>query len=150
VDSAVRWLWRATGRKKGYVPALTPIQGVSGGLGILYAVLLRNIVDSAMRHDGGVLWHIVVPIVELVVLQIALSAIVRWLRELATADVENRFKQRLTGNILQKKHRAVPSRSRSASTFGNTPVGTVAAVRLREPLERRKPQWRNMWKPSWK
>ena len=42
MDSAVRWLWRVTGRKK-YVLALTPIQGINGALGVLYALLLRNI-----------------------------------------------------------------------------------------------------------
>ena len=99
MDSAVQWLWRVTGRKKGYVLALTLIQGVSGGLGVLYALLLRNIVDSAVGRDSGAFWHNVVMIIELVALQISLSAIVRWLQELATADVENRFKQRLTGNI---------------------------------------------------
>ena len=38
MDSAVRWLWRVTGRKKAYVFALTLIQGASGGLGVLYAL----------------------------------------------------------------------------------------------------------------
>ena len=36
MDNAVRWLWRVTGRKKGYVLALTLVQGMSGGLGVLY------------------------------------------------------------------------------------------------------------------
>ena len=82
MDSAVRWLWRVTGRKKAYVFALTLIQGISGGLGVLYALLLRNIVDSAAGHDSGAFWHNVVLIVALVILQIGLSAIVRWLQEL--------------------------------------------------------------------
>lgn len=107
MDSAARWLWRVTGRKKGYVLALTLIQGVSGGLGVLYALLLRNIVDSAVGHDGGAFRHNVVLIVGLVVLQISLSAVVRWINELAKADIENRFKQRLTDNILRKEYSAV-------------------------------------------
>ena len=87
--------------------ALTLIQGVSGGLGVLYALLLRNIVDSAVAHDSGVFRHNVILIIALVVLQISLSAVVRWLNELARSDIENRFKQRLTDNILRKEYSAV-------------------------------------------
>lgn len=39
MDSATRWLWQVAGRKKAYVLALTLIQGASGGLGVLYALL---------------------------------------------------------------------------------------------------------------
>ena len=88
MDNAARWLWRVAGRKKAYVLVLTLVQSVSGGLGVLYALLLRNIVDSAVGHDGGAFRHNVVLIVALVVLQISLSAIVRWLSELAKADEE--------------------------------------------------------------
>ena len=63
--------------------------------------------DSAVGHDGGAFRHNVVLIVALVALQISLSAIVRWLNELAKADIENRFKQRLTDNILRKEYSAV-------------------------------------------
>ena len=107
MDSATRWLWRVAGRKKGYVLALTLVQAVSGGLGVLYALLLRNIVDSAVGRDSGAFRHNVVLIVALVVLQISLSALVRWLNELARSDIENRFKQRLTDNILHKEYSAV-------------------------------------------
>ena len=107
MDSAARWLWRVTGSKKGYVLALTLVQAVSGGLVVLYALLLRNIVDSAVGRDSGAFWHNVVLIIALVVLQISLSAIVRWLNELARSDIENCFKQRLTDNILRKEYSAV-------------------------------------------
>ena len=107
MNHTIRWLWRVTGNKKGYVLALTLVQAVSGGLGVLYALLLRNIVDSAVGHDGGAFRHNVVLIVALVVLQIGLSAIVRWLQELAKSDIENSFKQRLTDNILRKEYSAV-------------------------------------------
>ncbi|MBQ3478298.1 MAG: ABC transporter ATP-binding protein [Clostridia bacterium] len=107
MDNALRWLWRVTGRKKGYVLALTLIQGVSGALGVLYALLLRNIVDSAVGHEVSAFWHNVALIVALVVLQISLSAVIRWLQELAKADIENRFKQRLMDNILRKEYSAV-------------------------------------------
>lgn len=107
MNHTIRWLWRVTGRKKGYVLALTLIQGANGSLGVLYALLLRNTVDSAAGHDSGAFWHNVVLIVALVVLQIGLSAIVRWLKELAKSDIENCFKQRLLDNIMGKDYASV-------------------------------------------
>ena len=107
MDNARRWLWCVTGKKKAYVLALTLIQAAQGGLGVLYALLLRNIVDSAVGHDSGAFWHNVVLIVVLVVLQISLSAVTRWLQELARAETENVFKQRLTDHILRKEYSAV-------------------------------------------
>lgn len=61
-------------RNKGYILTLTLVQAVSGGQGVLYALLLRNIADSAADRDSGAFWHNVVLIVALVVLQISLSA----------------------------------------------------------------------------
>ena len=106
-DSAVRWLWRGIGKNKNYVLVLILIQGVSGGLGVLYALLLRNIVDSAVGQDSGGFWHYVLLIIALVLLQISLAAVIRWLQELAKADIENRFKQRLTDKILRKEYSIV-------------------------------------------
>ena len=76
-------------------------------MGVLFALFLRNIVDSAVGRDSGAFWHNVVLIVALVVLQISLSAVARWLNELAKSDIENGLKQRLTDNILRKEYSAV-------------------------------------------
>ena len=61
-------------RNKCYILSLTLVQAVSDGQGVLYALLLRNIVDSAVGRDSGAFWHNVELIVALVVLQISLSA----------------------------------------------------------------------------
>lgn len=107
MDSATRWLLRVTGRKKAYVLVLALSQAASGVLGVLYALFLRNIVDSAVGHDSAGFFRGVVMIVALVGLQIGLSALVRWLQELAKSEIENRFKQRLVDNILRKDYSAV-------------------------------------------
>ena len=107
MNNAAGWLWRVTGKKKGYILFLTLVQAVSGGLGVLYALLMRNIVDSAVGHDAAAFWRYVMLIIALVAAQISLSAIIRWLQELARADIENCFKQRLTDNILRKEYKAV-------------------------------------------
>ena len=134
MDSAVRWLWRVTGSKKVYVLLLTLVQALSGGLGVLYALLLRNIVDSAVGRDSGAFRHNVVLIAALVILQISLSALVRWLSELAKADIENGFKQRLTDNILRKEYSAVSATHTAEWLNRLTNDTTVAANGIVEIL----------------
>ena len=106
-QNTVRWLWRVTGKKKGYILALTLIQGAAGLIGVAYALLLRAIVDSAVGKDPAAFRHNVMLIVGLVLIQLGINAVIRWLYELAKADIENTFKQRLTDNILRKEYASV-------------------------------------------
>ena len=103
----VRWLWHVTGKKKGYILALTLIQGAAGLIGVVYALLLRAIVDSAVSKDPAAFWHNVLLMIGLVLIQLAVSAILRGLYELARADMENCLKQRLMDNILYKEYAPV-------------------------------------------
>ena len=105
--NTVRWIWRVSGRKKGYVLALTLVQGIAGVIGVIYALLFRAVVDSAVGKNATAFRHNVVLIIGLVLVQLAVSAVIRWLNELARSDIENTFKQRLVDNILQKDYASV-------------------------------------------
>ena len=107
MNRTLGWLWRVTGRKKGYILALTLLQTVNGGLGVLYALLLRNIVDSAVGRDGAAFRAGVLSIVGLVLAQLAVSALIRRLNEQAKASLENMFKGRLTENLLRRDYASV-------------------------------------------
>ncbi len=52
MDSAVRWLWQVTGRKKGYVLALTLIQGASGARRLRPGAALYG--DRRRGRDGAI------------------------------------------------------------------------------------------------
>ena len=106
-NKTVAWLWRGTGRKKGYIFALTVIQGIAGIIGVVYALLFRAIVDSAVGKDAASFRHHVFLIIGLVLVQLGISAVIRWLHELAKADIENTFKRRLLDNILRKDYASV-------------------------------------------
>ena len=105
----LRWLWRVTGRKKGYILALTLLQGVSGVIGVIYALLFRAIVDSAVGKDADTFRENVLLAIGLVVVSLAVSALIRWLNELAKSDLENTYKRRLLDNILIKDYASVSS-----------------------------------------
>jgi ATP-binding cassette subfamily B protein len=102
-----RWLWHAPGRKKGWIAALTAAQVIAGGTGVLYALLLKNIINSAAAHDSGAFWHFAMLILLLAAGQLALRAVVRWLNELSKSTLENTFKKRLMDNILRKDYASV-------------------------------------------
>ena len=99
-NNTLQWLWRVPGRKKGLIAALIAVQAVTGGTGVLYALLLRNIVNSAVAHEGWTFRHSVLLMIGLIAVQLSLSAFIHWLNELSRATLENVFKQRLMNIIL--------------------------------------------------
>ena len=106
-NQTIAWLWRVTGRKKGYILSLTVLLGVAGVFGVFYALILRAIVDSAVEKDAAEFHYYVRLFIGLVLVQLVISAVIRWLIELAKADIENTFKQRLVDNILRKNYASV-------------------------------------------
>ena len=106
-NNAVKWLYAVPGKKKWYIAALVLIQSLNGASGVLYALLLRNIVDSAVSHNSTKFWTYTALTVLLTAGQIGLRAVIRWLSELARASLENIFKARLMKNILKKDFASV-------------------------------------------
>ena len=106
-NNAIKWLYAVPGRKKLYIAALMLVQSLNGASGVLYALFLRNIVDSAAAHDKPSFWLNVTMIIVLVLFQITMHAVIRWLNELSRATFENIFKQRLMKNILRKDFSSV-------------------------------------------
>ena len=117
-NNAVKWLYAVTGRKKWNILWLMIVNALHGASGVLYALLLRNIVDNAVDGNKNGFIFYVVMIVLLVLAQVAMRAIIRWLEEKSRSSLENLFKQRLLGNILTKD------------------FGTVSAVHSGEWLNR--------------
>ena len=106
-EGTLRWLYGAYGSKRAHVIILTILQGVSSCIGVLYALVMRNMVDSATSKDAPGFWQNVTLLVSLVAAQIALNALMRWLDELAKSDLENILKRRLVDNILRKDFSSV-------------------------------------------
>ena len=102
-----RWLFSVPGRKKLYIAALMLVQGLYGATGVLQALLLKNIVDSAVARDHSAFWHDLAMMILLLATAIALRAVIRWLTELSKATFENIFKGRLTHQLLQRDYATV-------------------------------------------
>ena len=103
-DNALRWLLAVPGGKKWDIAALAVLQGLYGASGVLYALLLKRIVDAATGMDRSGFWRSLLLTVLLVAAQLALHAVVRWLSELCRANFENLFKARLTNALLTRDY----------------------------------------------
>ena len=103
-DSAVKWLFSVPGRKKLYIVFLTVVQALYGASGVLYALVLRMIVDAAVGHDEVGFFRGLLLIILLVAGQLCLRAVIRWLTELSRASFENIFKGRLMDTLLSRDY----------------------------------------------
>ncbi len=101
-NDALKWLFKVPGKKKLYILGLIIVQALNGFSGVLYALLLRSIVDSASEHNESGFWHYVMLIIILVAARVAVRAVIRWLSELSRSTFENIFKSRLVKNIMCK------------------------------------------------
>ena len=109
MKNTLKWLYVVPEKKKGYIAVLTLIQVVSGCTGVLYALLMRNVVDSAVGRDIASFWKNAIYLLVLSVALIGMNAVTRWLSELARADIENLLKKRLTECIMKKDYASVSS-----------------------------------------
>ena len=106
-NHTIVWLWRTPGRKKGYVAALTAVQVLTGFLNVGFALLLRNVINSAVSRDQESFRYYALLLLILTAGSLLLHMVNRWLTELSKAQLENLFKQRLTAAILRKEYAAV-------------------------------------------
>lgn len=106
-QQAIRWLWKLSGGKKYYIFLLTGIQIILGFSGVLYAILLKNIVDGAVAGDTERFWKYIALTLLLVVVQVGLRALVRHMAENAKSFMENLLKKHLLENILSRDYATV-------------------------------------------
>lgn len=108
-NSAIRWLWEVSGRRKLYIAALSALQMISGASGVLYALLMRGIVDSAVDGNYDAFWRYVIYTVSLVAAQLLLSAIHRELHARCLFSMEFAFRSRLLDELLRRDYARVAS-----------------------------------------
>lgn len=108
-NNIIRWISEVIGKHKIKIILLSLIQAVLGGSGVIYALLLRNAIDTAARKDQTAFIVSLALVIALVVIQILLRAAVRWLEELSRSSIENILKSRLFEVLLKKDYSAVTS-----------------------------------------
>lgn len=105
--SALIWLCRVTGKFKIFIIVLIVIQALTGISSVVFADFLRKIIDSATDTDKENFFRYFLSLVLLVVMQIMLRAVSRYLEEHSRSSIENILKKRLFLNILTKDYKSV-------------------------------------------
>lgn len=105
--TALSWLQTVTGKKKIYILFLLLLQVLLGGSAVLYALLLRGMVDFAAAGSWEGFLRYAAGFAALTAAQIILRAIGRALDEWCRAQLENLLKQRLFSCLLRKDYASV-------------------------------------------
>ena len=105
--SALHFINEVAGKSRLYIIFLLLVQMVLGISSVFYALLLRGLIDGAVAHDSKKMLTYCVLFAALVVGQIALRAVLRFLEEYAKATYENTFKSRLFAGLLTHNYGAV-------------------------------------------
>ncbi|MBR6848637.1 MAG: ABC transporter ATP-binding protein [Lachnospiraceae bacterium] len=99
-NKTFKWLYKVPGQNRAWVVLLCAFQVVLGGFGVLYALLLKSIVDNAVAGERALFFKYTILFLLLELGRIALISLNRHFSELARATLENRFKAHLFENIL--------------------------------------------------
>ena len=105
--TALSWLRTVTGKQKIYILFLLLLQVLLGGSAVLYALLLRGMVDFAADGSWDGFLRYAAGFAALTAAQIILRAIGRALDEWCRAQLENLLRQRLFSCLLRKDYASV-------------------------------------------
>ncbi len=103
----LRWIWDVSGKAKRNVFLLVAVKILHSLTGVLYALLLQQVVDSATRQSDRSLWVSLAYFGGLIALTIVLQGIVRYLSEKSKAKLEKTFRQRLFSQLLSRDYAGV-------------------------------------------
>lgn len=104
---AILFISKVAGKKKRYILILLLVQMVLGISSVAHAMLLRGMIDEAVGKNQSGFSFCVALFLGLIVLQILLRAVVRFLEEYAKSTYENLFKSRLFDVLLERTYEDV-------------------------------------------
>ncbi len=110
----LKWLWSVSGKLKGGVALITLLQILNGGGSVMNAWLLRGIVDNAVEKNPAGFLYFSLLFIALTLALLLVRAGIRFLNEHNRSRLENRFKSRLFGILLQKDYASVNTRHSGA------------------------------------
>lgn len=101
------WIWQVSDKEKRNIVFLVLIQSFLGISSVFYAWLFRDVIDTAVSQNLEDFRQSVMKFIGLIVLQIALRSVKRFLDEYTKSGLENRFKERMFGTLLTRDYAQV-------------------------------------------
>ena len=136
LDKEVKWLYDIADTKKRYVVVLIMLQTLLSISSVIYALLLRNAIDEAVAKNRDGFFLYVEIIIGVVVLQITIRALDRYLEEYLRTSIENACKEVVFRNILKKDYESVTNQHSAEWMNRLTSDTTVCANGIVEILPR--------------
>jgi ATP-binding cassette subfamily B protein len=97
---AVKWIISTTGGYKWLIAVITLIQAITASVGIVFALLMKGAIDSAVNKQSSDFTFFVFALGAAVALQLILGMVGRYVAEYASATFDNRFRQQVFGGLL--------------------------------------------------
>ncbi len=100
----IKWISDVAGKNKIMILALIVIQAVLGIAGVLYALILKDMIDAAVAADmrAFVYWTFI--FIGIVGIQLIVRALGRFVEEYTSSTLENCYKEELFTTILHKDY----------------------------------------------
>ena len=108
-NDTLKYLKDISKDKRSYFFILIIVQILQGLSSVMFALLLRSVIDSAIAHDKTLLIRNISLFISLILLQIILSSLIRYYNELSKASLENSSKSRLFKQILNRDYSYISS-----------------------------------------
>lgn len=97
----LKWISNVLRRRKWLIALLTVLQSVMALSGIVFALLMRSVIDHAILKEYPAFWKSAAALAILICLQILMRFVNRFLEEDTNAAIENRLRQKTLEGILQ-------------------------------------------------
>lgn len=104
---AIHWISQVMGWRKLYIVLLMLLQLAIGAISVGYAVILRGLIDAAVAGEEALFFQWVIRFVLMILIQLVLGALNRFLGEYTRATTENCLKDRMVQFILNRDYASV-------------------------------------------
>ena len=123
-NDTLKYLKDISKDKRSYFFILIIVQILQGLSSVMFALLLRSVIDSAIAHSKTLLIRNMSLFIGLILFQILLSSLIRYYNELSKASLENASKARLFKQILNRDYSYI-SNTHSAEWMNRLTSDTV-------------------------
>lgn len=107
--ATLRWIVHVSGKDFRCVWWMSAASVSQSLLGLLVAWLFGQVIDRAVALDQSGFWQVVTLLAVVIIIQIALSSVVRWLSEWAASLLENRFRAQVFASVCERDLQDVSS-----------------------------------------
>lgn len=104
---SVRWLLKSAGKYRIHIVALLLLQVFLSGVSLCYALVMKAMIDGAVAGSRQEFFGGLAGFAALILMQLLLRVVLRYLDEATKSGLENALKQRLFCGLLKKEYASV-------------------------------------------